>query len=1422
MADKNNIYIFISDESRKYYKATQSADGTYTITKNSQPYPIKWNPTNLLKSELEFGTNAEYFSMVRTINYPLEFVKDGAAILRERYLLGKSVSEKTYITIVEWDGNLGYHVLSYYGRIDFKQKHEDPKAGIFTVSCLDDSAWGILSLNDKTEYAIDCTSRNPKAIKVVIDGITLENTFLYQTVRVSYNHVTAFGGGEVTSYIVPLVLVNQSGDSVDFVSGNQEYFQPPDFYNLGYAGYFFFYSTKDVVNVRFRNTISFQWDCAGSNVLRRVDFYLDKGNGSQLFVGSVVNNPIKKVTYTVVFDILTNYVAFGKVKLFVRLDGDTSPSEPNPIVFTFITTNIELIARTTPDSQIVYGLRAIDLLQQLVEKATLGRFSINSNFLTTNNKDFITSGDAIRGIANAKIYTSFSDFFATFNAEYFMAMRNVLGQLWLEECTEIYKQTSTLLDIGDAIDLQTEPATEYYKNQIEAGSPDVDLRHPSGRLEFNSLNKWSSPLQEIKETYSAVTKYRQGCYDIQFLIVDYRGSSTVDNTGDKSVYMIKITDNRVTSTDDIEDFESIDFDSALLAPVIKSPQANDVITYNLPVIRGVGVPGTTVNIYVDAILDGSTVVDIAGRWNYNIVTPLSSYDPGIDSGVHLVQATNTDLSGPNTSVSITIDTTVTTADKILYPAKDDSLYNNLPLIKGVAQQGQNIDISLNGVVIGSVVTDASCKWQFQTVVPIPNGTNTISINAGSDSNTFDVDTDVEYPLITEVDGEVDGTVVVNPLPLIKGIAKPGTIVKVYLDYIPNKELGIVTANATGNWSLQVVNTSYNDPSSGLPVLIAPISNGNHIISTSLGIHSVAINVRGYRLSRPAYSSITGVIDNTVFNTEYSPARKMERHYPMLASIFNKIGPGKLLFEKPSKNGELRTVLGSVVVDEDADIPISSLGNPLLLLEYALIKTSALKSFAKILEDFNNGGIIKTRFRGTDIFLLPIGSMRIENIASNVQDWKLLMSPLTSYVSLLNLYKQGTYITLMKNAIYHSDYNTLHFVTYNYQKPAKYNNIPIYEDWFSNRNDAWLFNPYYVQKHQRSQVFIDQVITNGITGLFLRLYKCGSDEVLDTIFYNPVNPAPIPSPDIVMEASIDLSLKAEGIYYFVMCLNRATSLTVTVGSNPAYIYEFQLGGTPTVGEKVTVTYKINGGADIVFSTIVQEGWTIADIIAALYTQIDAYPGFDFTSTSGGNTIYVEQDPADTLTGAVTVELFAEIAISEKIDSRDSWPGTILIESSNSINYTGAFFSTGFRTILRVEGLIKKLQPDTNHNSAKEEDGDTLTLYSNTARKRIIRFGTAYGLPDYLYLKIANAINTDDWQAEGISYSLTPESKIEPSEDIPGHPLYYYNVEVAPTENIRGKVFSGGSSSVTDSVILVVDPVAMGLPGGSLINITLENE
>lgn len=1446
--EKRSVYIFIRDENKKFMRAKLTQDGGYSVSRSSSAYPIYHNPKNLVETEVEFGTNYKYLSLNRVVSYPLQFIKDGAAILRELYHLGKGKDTKAYLSIIEINYNTGKYELSYEGRLDFSQKEEDPKSGIFECPSVDESAWGLISQNENVVYSIDCSSSNSKSVRVLYDGITLLNRYIYQTVQYP---IIPYDNSRI-NHILPFVLINQDGDSSGIVSKSQQYENFDDLANyVKESKSNFFYTHYQLSDVNISGTIEFKitlpdygtsYNQPGRTLIlfrsslgfTHIVFDTRYEDGGIVKIRPLIENKVYKVDFN--FDI---DLSAGESIFFVgQFATVATTGGRQPFSFTPIVTNIYVKTKSIQQPAIAYGLRGIDVIKEIVRLCTNGLYSIDSTFLTENNNDIVLSGDSIRGVENPRIYTSFSSFFESFSSIYFLALKNISGKLRIEKFTDVYKNdiSNFLIDLGECIDFKLKPANEFFFNEILVGSPNVDLRHPSGRYEFNSEATYSLSSLSSDKKLEMLSKYRLGCYEQQFLIMDYRGDISKDNDGDKNVYLAKIINELGVSKEDISNFEIVTINNTPLAPIITYPTNEYLVTYNKPFIKGVAKPLENINIYVDSVLDGNTTADSNGNWQYNIDTELSSFEEGVETGVHLIQATYTDLSASFTSLSLTIDTSISSSSVISYPNNGDYLFNNKPVIKGAAQALQNIDISINDVYIGSTVANGSCMWEFQSPL-LSNGNVKISINSNEDISNIVVDNNVSCPIITYIAKDIDINIISNNRPLIKGIATPGEKVDIYLNYIKYEKLnkGIdVIADSNGNWEFQTVDVSYIDHLSGYPIILVPIQNGVNTISTSLSVKTTSIGKTGYKLSRPSYSSITGVVDNTVFNTEYSPSRMIEAHYPLISSVMSKRPLDTINFETHKKNGNLRTVLNGKEYQENDDILTSSLGSPIAILEYAHIKVKAYKTFIKALYDFNTGFIIKSRFRGNDIYMLPIGTMKMSSILSDVQEWKLLLSSVNSYQTLLNLYKNGLTINLMKNSIYHSDANFLHFVQYNFSQPAKYNSKNIYQDWFSNRNDAWSTNPLYTQKCQTSEVIRDQVVSNGISNLILRMYRCSDAKLIDTIMYEPVSPAPIPPPDIVLEAVIDFSQYPEDKYFFVQCLSVASESGIIISNQDlpdSNTYLAGFSGNPSVGDKAVFDFKISSQEENIHIELeyTSDYEDLEEFLDDLKNLIDSEELLtcELSDYLGDAGIRVETAfGTDSISGYGVIiggnESILNIAISERVETKANWENSILIESYNSINSVGTFYSTGFKTIIRVEGLIKKLQPEISTIIASEENGNKELLYSKLIKKRVIRFGTGYGLPDYLYLKIANALTLDNLFIDGERYTLAEDEKIEPSEDVDGHPLYYYNVNLNLSENVSGAVFAGAEDANNESVVIVVDATAFGLPTGSLININIEKE
>jgi hypothetical protein len=179
----------------------------------------------------------------------------------------------------------------------------------------------------------------------------------------------------------------------------------------------------------------------------------------------------------------------------------------------------------------------------------------------------------------------------------------------------------------------------------------------------------------------------------------------------------------------------------------------------------------------------------------------------------------------------------------------------------------------------------------------------------------------------------------------------------------------------------------------------------------------------------------------------------------------------------------------------------------------------------------------------------------------------------------------------------------------------------------------------------------------------------------------------------------------------------------------------------------------------------------------------------------------------------------IAISERVNVKNTWANTILIEAVDADNKPDTFFSTGFKSILRVEGLVTNFTPEVVTWQNKDELGNNQMLHSIPSKKKTIYFGEAYGIPDYMALKIGLITQLSKCNIEGLQLMMVENSNLEPNET-DGFPMFYYKLDMEQANNTTNNVFFGADSN--NVVTIAVDATAFNGNNGTIINIDLINE
>ena len=309
--------------------------------------------------------------------------------------------------------------------------------------------------------------------------------------------------------------------------------------------------------------------------------------------------------------------------------------------------------------------------------------------------------------------------------------------------------------------------------------------------------------------------------------------------------------------------------------------------------------------------------------------------------------------------------------------------------------------------------------------------------------------------------------------------------------------------------------------------------------TTLSLELISEQILLYSLKRVNYDVIGGLINSaTAFNIEdLTPKRMFLRHANWLKSTLFNLVPDNLSFQTLDRNQLLSTSLGTTTITENADVPISSLDNPLfygLLFEF---NTKVPLNFADVLNGAANGHIRFT-YNGKSFYGFPMEVTQKPAINES-QQWKLLCSPLTNLNDLVDLNIDGlNYLSLMPNDSFISHLCPAKFVPLNEALDPHYHFVHMDDDWFINQVQFWIHKQNYFSPWQFNDEIRLQVITGGIGPVQIDVIDCKGKTISSTPM-NVITTSALKSPNVLYELPVSLSglsSVGEGVYYLVININ----------------------------------------------------------------------------------------------------------------------------------------------------------------------------------------------------------------------------------------------------------------------------------------------
>ncbi|WEJ82968.1 BapA/Bap/LapF family large adhesin [Kluyvera intermedia] len=269
---------------------------------------------------------------------------------------------------------------------------------------------------------------------------------------------------------------------------------------------------------------------------------------------------------------------------------------------------------------------------------------------------------------------------------------------------------------------------------------------------------------------------------------------------------------------------------------------------NTPTFSGNAAPNSTLTVYDNGVPVATVPVDGSGNWSYTPGTALGE-------GSHSITFTVDNGSGPSAPSApfvVTVDTAAPDAAANIVIVDDKApgvglitnggLTNDgTPIISGTAEPGSTVTIYDGNNVIGTVTAGTDGQWGFIPTTPLGDGSHTISTTvtdaAGNvsgaspdyvlvvdgtapDPVTMFIATDNEAPNVGTI---VSGESTNDSTPILSGKAEAGAQVIIYDG---DTEIGRVTADAKGNWGLELTTPLTDGPHSLTAVAVDAAGNAS--------------------------------------------------------------------------------------------------------------------------------------------------------------------------------------------------------------------------------------------------------------------------------------------------------------------------------------------------------------------------------------------------------------------------------------------------------------------------------------------------------------------------------------------------------------------------------------------------------------------
>lgn len=199
---------------------------------------------------------------------------------------------------------------------------------------------------------------------------------------------------------------------------------------------------------------------------------------------------------------------------------------------------ISFMERDTPAN--IGVIKPTTLLNRLLKSITGDNSVIGEITSTTDarlDKTVIAPAESIRGIPNAKIYTSYTKF-----ANWMSSVFGFVPVIGENKVTFVHRdvlfQDKLVKDLKDnTVDLNYNVSSSMIYSRLKVGYDKQDYDSVNGRDEFHFTNEYTTGITLTENAKELISPYRADAYGIEFLAAK-RGEDTTDNDSDSDIFFV--------------------------------------------------------------------------------------------------------------------------------------------------------------------------------------------------------------------------------------------------------------------------------------------------------------------------------------------------------------------------------------------------------------------------------------------------------------------------------------------------------------------------------------------------------------------------------------------------------------------------------------------------------------------------------------------------------------------------------------------------------------------------------------------------------------------------------------------------------------------------------------------------------------------